>query len=145
LGKNEIGIGSLMIALALSATVRAQGQDKKTTTVYLTSDCHDTVGSNAAAALRERIRGSNGYSLAAGPTKGHSGFEIILTCAAIPGHEASASAVSYVFDMLLPDQARYFLQPGIGIVGSEGTGGWSENLFSQFDDWVSSTKKAIGN
>src|ERR1700685_278987 len=84
--------------LAVSAGAgNAQAPEKKTMSVYLTSDCNDTVGANAASALREKIRGSNGYSLASGSTKGHSGYEIILTCTAIPGHAADASAVSYVF------------------------------------------------
>ena len=53
-----------------------------------------TLGINPASALRERIRGWNGYTLGSGPTKDHSGFDIILTCVAIPGHERTASAVS---------------------------------------------------
>lgn len=120
-----------------------QGQEKRMTTVYLTSDCVDSVGEIASSALREKIRGSNGYSLAVGSTKGKSGFEIILTCAAIPGDESNASAVSYVFDAVLPDGARFFVQPGVGVVGKAGVDGWVVSLFSQFDDWVSSTQKAM--
>jgi hypothetical protein len=141
----RIGKCCLLIMLAVAAVTSSKAQERKTISVYLTSDCADSVGSNAASALREKIRGSNGYSLAFGPTKGHSGFEIILTCAPIPGHESSGSAVSYVFDMLLPDQARYFVQPGIGVVGADEVNGWSQNVFSQFDNWVSSVQKATSN
>lgn len=143
MGREPLATGVLLLALAVFAVPSVQGQEKKTTTVFLTSDCNDTVGSIAASALRERIRGSYGYSLATGSTRGKSGFEIILTCAAIPGHESSASAVSYVFDALLPDGARFFVQPGIGVVGADGVDGWVRSIFSQFDGWVSSTQKAM--
>lgn len=132
----------VLFVLAVGASSKAQTVEKKSLNVYLTSDCTDTVGANAASALRERIRASNGYSLAVGATKGHSGYEVILTCASIPGHTGEAAAVSYVFDAVLPDEARYFVQPGIGIVGVDGVNGWAENLFSQFDNWVASVQKA---
>jgi hypothetical protein len=135
----------LVVAFILIGSIHAQGQEKKAIGVYLTSDCTDTAGSNAASALREKIRGSNGYVLASGPTKGHAGYEILLTCAAIPGHESSASAVSYVFDTFLPDEARYFVQPGIGVVGADAVNQWSLNTFSQFDNWLSTVLKAIGH
>jgi hypothetical protein len=80
-------VAAIQAALFFVASASAQTSEKKTMNVSLTVDCADTVGSNAASALRETIRGSNGYSLSLGPTKGHSGYEILLTCAAIPGHE----------------------------------------------------------
>jgi hypothetical protein len=135
----------LLPVLTIMTTPFIKSQDKKPITVFLSSDCVDTVGSNAASALREKIRGSNGYLLASGPTKGRSGYEIVLTCAAIPGHEAAASAVSYIFDVVLPDEARYFVQPGIGIVGTDGVNGWSQNVFSQFDNWISTTQRAMSH
>jgi hypothetical protein len=135
---------AIVVVLVLFLSCTTLAQDKaKTFSVYLTVDCSDTVGSNAASALRERIRGSNGYTLAYESTKDHSGYEIILTCAAIPGHEKDASAVSYVFDTFLPDGARYFVQPGIGIVGTIYMDGWARNVFSQFDSYVSDVQKAI--
>jgi hypothetical protein len=121
----------------------SQTSERKPLNVYLTSDCSDTVGTNAASALREKIRASVGYSLAFDSTKGHSGYEIVLTCAAIPGHESSASAVSYVFEVLLPDGARYFVQPGVGVVGIDSVNGWAQSIFSQFDNWVSASRKAM--
>jgi hypothetical protein len=128
-----------LLSLAHSTTL---AQEKvKTAMIYLSSDCTDTVGSNATSSLRERIRGSNGYVLASESPKGHSGFEIILTRAAIPGHEKSASAVSYVFDTFLPDGARYFVAPGIGIVGSDSVDGWARSVFSQFDSYASDVQK----
>lgn len=133
----------VLLAIIFWSIGLAHSEDVKKTSVYLTSDCRDVVGSNAASSLREKIRGSQGYSLVSGPTKSHSGYEIILTCASIPGHGSSASAVSYVFDIFLPDEARYFVQPGIGIVGQDGVDGWTENVFSQFDNWASSVKQAI--
>jgi len=133
----------LLLVLVVFSAPSVQGQEKKTTTVFLTSDCTDSVGSIAASALRERIRGSNGYSLESGSSKGKSGFEIVLTCAAIPGHESSASAISYVFDAVLPDGARFFVLPGVGVVGIDGVDGWTRSIFSQFDDWVSSAQKAM--
>jgi hypothetical protein len=141
--RNPLAKGLLLLALALIALPCAKSQEKKSVAVFMTSDCHDTVGSIATSALRERIRGSNGYSLATGSTKGKSGFEILLTCAAIPGHESSASAVSYVFDALLPDGARFFVQPGVGVVGRDGVDGWAQTIFSQFDDWATSTQRAM--
>jgi hypothetical protein len=138
-------IAALTLAAASVGLASAQAPERKGLSVYLTSDCNDTVGANAASALRERIRGSNGYSLAYGPTKGHSGYEIVLTCVAIPGRAADASAVSYVFAVVLPDEARYFVQPGIGVVGAEGVDGWTQSVFSQFDNWVSSVLKATSN
>jgi hypothetical protein len=77
--------------------------------------------------------------------KEHSGFEIILTCVAIPGHEKTVSAVSYVFDAFLPDGARYFVTPGIGVVGTDGLDGWARNVFSQFDNYVSNVQKATNH
>jgi len=134
----------LTLVLFLCSTTPAQ-EKTKTPTVYLSSDCTDTVGSNAVSSLRERIRGSNGYVLASESTKGHSGFEIILTCAPIPGYEKSASAVSYVFDAFSPDGARYFLAPGIGVVGTDGVDGWARNVFSQFDNYVSDVQKVTAH
>ena len=134
-----------LLLIACVSDARSQSPERKPLDVYLTSDCSDTVGDIATSAFRERLRASTGYSLATGTTKGHSGWEVILTCAAIPGHESSGSAVSYVFDVILPDGARYFIQPGIGIVGVEGVNGWVQNVFSQFDNWVSSTQKAMSN
>lgn len=137
---------TIIVALSSFLFSTALGQEKsKVPAVYLSVDCSDPVGSNAASALRERIRGSNGYILASESTKGHSGFEIILTCAAIPGHENSASAVSYVFDSFLPDGARYFVTPGIGVVGTDGVDGWTRNIFSQFDNYVGDVQRAISH
>jgi hypothetical protein len=134
------------IGLLFFLSCTSLAQDKtKTPSVYLSSDCTDSVGSNATSALRERIRGSNGYTLASESTKGRSGYEIILTCAAIPGHEKTASAVSYVFATFLPDGARYFVSPGIGIVGTDGVDGWARNVFSQFDSYVSDVQKALAH
>jgi hypothetical protein len=131
-----------LIALSLFSFSTAVATDKSTaSSVYLSVDCADTVGSNAASALRERIRASNGYTLGTGTTKDHSGFDILLTCAAIPGHERTASAVSYVFDVFVPDGARYFVSPGIGVVGADGVDGWARNVFSQFDNYVSDVQK----
>jgi len=113
--------------------------------VYLTSECSDTVGGIAASALREKIRASVGYTLAFGSTKGHSGLEITLTCAALPGHESSGSAVSYVFAVFLSDGARFFVEPGVGVVGVDAVDGWTQNVFSQFDNWVSIAHKAMSN
>jgi hypothetical protein len=132
-----------IVALSLFLFSTTFSQEKKNVpSVYLGVDCSDTVGSNAASALRERIRASNGYTLGSETTKEHSGFEIILTCVGIPGHEKTASAVSYVFDTFLPDGARYFVTPGIGVVGTDGVDGWARNIFSQFDNYVSDVKKS---
>src|ERR1700730_2631620 len=118
---------SLLLALfSLTLTSLAQSQSKQPTPVYLTSDCDDSVGSQAASAFREKIRGSNGYALASDPTKGHSGFEVLLTYAAVPGHETGASAVSYVFDAFLPDETRYFVTPGVGVVGTDRVDKWAQ-------------------
>jgi hypothetical protein len=133
----------LPVFLLLALTPIAQGQSKQPIPVYLTSDCEDSVGSQAASAFREKIRGSNGYVLASEPTKGHSGWEILLTCAAVPGHETGASAVSYVFDAFLPDDARYFVTPGVGVVGTDRLDKWAQILFSQFDNWVGSVQKVM--
>jgi hypothetical protein len=131
-----------IVALSFFMFSTAFAQEKNSVpSVYLRVDCADTVGSNTASALRERIRGSNGYTLGSGPTKDHSGFDIILTCVAIPGHERTASAVSYVFDVFVPDGARYFVTPGIGVVGGDGVDGWARNVFSQFDNYVSEVQK----
>lgn len=141
----RVSIGAIcLVFMALLNAAHSQSPERKPLDVYLVSDCSDTVGGNAASALREKIRASVGYSLAFGPTKGHSGYEILLTCAAIPGHESSASAVSYVFDVFLPDDARYFVQPGVGVVGVDGVDGWAQGIFSQFDNWVSSARSAMG-
>lgn len=134
-----------LLLLAVANVAHSQTPERKPLDVYLTSDCSDTVGGIATSSFRERLRASVGYSIATGPTKGHSGWEVILTCAAIPGHESSGSAVSYVFDVILPDGARYFIQPGVGVVGVDGVNGWVQNVFSQFDNWVSMTQKAMSN
>jgi hypothetical protein len=132
---------SLLFVLVLPSLAQ---ENKKTSHVLLTADCNDSVGSNAASAVREKLRGSNGYALESGPPKGKFGvYEIILTCAPIPGQEAIGSAVSYIFDLLMPDNSRYYLVPGIGIVGADKVDGWARSLFSQFDNWVASTEAAI--
>ena len=95
--------------------------------------------------MRERIRGSDGYTLGSGTTKDHSGFDIILTCVAIPGHEKTASAVSYVFDVFVTDGARYFVTPGIGVVGADSVDGWARNVFSQFDNYASGVQKVAAH
>lgn len=142
----SISFGTICLLLfAIGNVAHSQTPERKPLDVYLTSDCSDTVGGIATSAFRERLRASVGYSLATGPTKGHSGWEVILTCAAIPRHESSGSAVSYVFDVILPDGARYFIQPGVGVVGVDGVNGWVQNLFSQFDNWVSLTQKGMSN
>ena len=133
----------LLILPLLAATSLAQNQSKQPIPVYLTSDCNDSVGSQAESSFREKIRGSNGYVLASEPTKGRSGFEVLLTCAAVPGHDTGASAVSYVFDAFLPDEARYFVTPGVGIVGTDTVDKWAQILFSHFDNWVGSVQKVI--
>ena len=137
---------TIIVALSsfLFSTTFAQ-EKNNLPAVYLNVDCTDTVGSNAASALRERIRGSKGYILASENTKGRSGFEIILTCVAIPGHEKSASAVSYVFDSFVPDGGRYFVTSGIGIVGTDAVDGWARNIFSQFDNYVSDVQKVAAH
>ena len=98
----------LVIAFLLFAATFTQGQTQKTVPVYVTADCSDAVGTSAVSAFRERIRGSNGYILLSEPTAGRSGWEVLVTCAEIPLLDKGASAVSYVFDMFLPDGARYF-------------------------------------
>jgi len=142
-----VGVKKFCVALPLlSLFSMTLAQEKNNApAVYLNVDCTDTVGSNSASALRERIRGSNGYTLGSGATKEHSGFEIILTCVAIPGHERAASAVSYVFDVFVPDGARYFVSPGIGVVGADGVDGWARNVFSQFDNYASSVQKTAAH
>lgn len=140
--KTSSGVTCLLL-MSFLTVAHSQSPERKPLNVYLTTDCSDTVGSNAASAFREKLRASLGYSLAYGSTEGHSGYEIVLTCAAIPGHESRASAISYVFEVLLPDGARYFVQPGVGVVGVDIVNGWAQNLFSQFDNWASSTRKAM--
>jgi hypothetical protein len=136
-------MNKIILALPLFLFGTASGQEKNNApAVYLSVDCTDTVGSNAASAFRERIRGSNGYTLGSGATKAHSGFGIILTCVAIPSHEKTASAVSYVFDVFVPDGARYFVSSGIGVVGTDGVDGWARNIFSQFDNYASDVQKS---
>lgn len=137
MGSKVILVTAVLLSSGAVTAVLAQSSAKKTD-VIMTSQCNDAVGGMAASALREKIRGSNGYTIATGPNVGQAEYEIILTCTAIPGYEGHASAVSYIFDVVFADGARLDLYPGIGVVGIQGISEWTNNVFSQFDNWGSS-------
>jgi hypothetical protein len=135
----------LLCALLQTSCISGVAQGTKIVAIHIVSDCSDAVGIRAESAIRERIRASKGYSIDTSPTKGKSGTEVILTCAAIPGHERDASAVSYVFDKFLPDDARYFVLSGVGVVGVDGLQGWADSVFSQLDKWESLVESAASH
>ena len=136
----------VILALILSVVPAAGGDDElaqsnqskqQLTVAYLTaSACVEPIGGNVSSILREKIRGSNGYTLAETPPfpENALGPEILLMCTDVAGEPITA--VSFLISFRV-GRTRDISLHGLDIIGRAKVDQEAQSIFSKFDNWWS--------
>ncbi|SRR6266478_741090 len=124
----------LLVTLLAAAVTFGQGKQQPVV-IYLTSDsCMEPIGGNVSSMLREKIRGSYGYTLADKPPfeENALGPEIMLMCTDVSGEPITA--VSFLVSFRV-GRTRDIRMHGLDIIGKAKVNEEAQNIFSKFDNW----------
>lgn len=111
---------TIISAFFLLGTAQAAGPIKLIK-VVVSCSCDDSVGSQLCSALKEKIRGSNGFELVSmkEAQESEKGFAVSLTSVAIDDNKPNnSSAVAVVFLMPLINKPAYYMTSYAAVIGS---------------------------